>query len=840
MTILHRPEVAERNRFSLDSKSFDADIARISSRRRGAALNSAIRNNAQGYIDVLAAEASNGEYDTWLSLVDFILKAYAEIGLEQLQQRLFGGSQAKEFKPAPIGEIGMYISNTDVLEESDGVGELLMELSISALPKKLSSSKTIRRELFDAYFRLGEFEKAKVLLARSRDLPLEVRAAIECNLSHPLNSGEADGWAKKLSSAIFPDGDVEFSFIEGSGLPISRRLETRSEASCFGDSDGKIVSFYLYGDDKSGIEELDLSIEHLEKEFCENASAVICLNTFSDEMQHTIRSRYADKGFVSLAETVNKGLEGHSSAKFCSFLRAGMIVSRLAVSQMSVATARDGACRLAVASTVIADERGFLSVGENRNYGFEGVLVCPSELLVACGGFISSKRYFVDEFLSRVQAIEPEMIIESSQFRAADFRPWARIQLGQQIQKSTEYRALRSSFEFFHQNAPGHELRDRASIARGVSVPANFQESPVRDTDFDVIIAGDWRKYGGPQKSMIEEIRALSSAGKRVAVLHLEASRFMDRDLLNLNVEIQRMINRGEVNEVFYHQPACAKLMILRYPPILQIASDAPTKLEMKHLWVLANQAPSELDGLDIRYRVPDCTTNARRNFSKNVVWVPQGPQVRDAIEPYLHSDEIKPFNIPGIVDLDEWETQVPRESFADKPIVGRHSRDNVMKWPENPAVLEELYPTDGLFDVRMMGGSRTALSILGRKEVPSGWTDYPKDYLPVKEFLAQLEYYVFYQNSNAIEAFGRAILEAIAANLVVILPEHYKRVFGDAAVYASPWEVRSLIERFSASPDLYAEQQAKALAVLKSQFTYEAYVKLIESELESIGDRLP
>ena len=76
MTILHRPEVAERNRFSLDSKSFDADIARISSRRRGAALNSAIRNNAQGYIDVLAAEASNGEYDTWLSLVDFILKAY--------------------------------------------------------------------------------------------------------------------------------------------------------------------------------------------------------------------------------------------------------------------------------------------------------------------------------------------------------------------------------------------------------------------------------------------------------------------------------------------------------------------------------------------------------------------------------------------------------------------------------------------------------------------------------------------------------------------------------------------------------------------------------------------
>ena len=839
MTILHRPDAAERNRFSLDRKNFNSDIAKISSRRRGAALNSAIRNNAQGYIDVLAVEASSGEFESWPRLVDFILKTYAEVGLEQLQQQLFGQNGSTEFKPAPIGEIGSYISNTNIIAESTGVGELLMELAISVLPKKLGSSKAIRRELFDAYFRAGEFEKARDLLARSKDLPREVRAAIECNLANPLNNRDGHDWVEQLGAVIFPDESDDFSYIEEHESPIARRLVIRSETPSISKNGETTVAFHLYGDYKSELADLELSIEHLRREFGEHAFALVFLTTFSNDVRDKIRATYADQSFVSLIETGIAGLEERSSAQFCCFLRAGMIVSRLTISQMSRVAIEGDTCKLAIGAAVVADERGILRVGEKRDHGFEGVLVCPSELLVACGGFINSNRYFVDEFLSRIRAIEPKMVVENSRFRVADFRPWVPISPGEQLRESSEYRAFRSSFERFHRHAQVEDLRNRAEIKRSIAVPANFQDASVHAGDFDVVIAGDWRKYGGPQKSMIEEIRALTSAGKRVAILHLEASRFMDKHLLNLNDEIQGMINRREVSEVFYHQPASAKLVILRYPPILQIVSDEPTKLEMKRLWVLANQAPSELDGLDIRYRVPDCNANALRNFTENVSWVPQGPQVRDAIEPYLQSDDIKPFNIPGIVDLEEWKTHVPRLSFAEKPIVGRHSRDNEMKWPENPAVLEELYPTDGLFDVRLMGGSRTALNILGRKKAPDGWTDYPKDHLPVKDFLAQLEFYVFYQNSNAIEAFGRAILEAIASNLVVILPEHYKRVFGEAALYASPWEVRSLIKKFSASPELYVEQQEKALAVLKRQFTYEAYVKKIESELEVIGDEL-
>lgn len=52
-------------------------------------------------------------------------------------------------------------------------------------------------------------------------------------------------------------------------------------------------------------------------------------------------------------------------------------------------------------------------------------------------------------------------------------------------------------------------------------------ERGTKSKHFDVIFASDWRPYGGPQKSMIEETKALTSRGRRVAIIHMEAYRFM-------------------------------------------------------------------------------------------------------------------------------------------------------------------------------------------------------------------------------------------------------------------------------------------------------------------------
>src|SRR5699024_5932012 len=120
---------------------------------------------------------------------------------------------------------------------------------------------------------------------------------------------------------------------------------------------------------------------------------------------------------------------------------------------------------------------------------------------------------------------------------------------------------------------------------------------------------------------------------------------------------------------------------------------------------IVANQAPSELDGQDIRYIVEDCQSNAEAAFGVVPTWVPQGPQVRRFLDNYLQPPTLAEFDLPGILDIEDWW----RERFyyrSMSPVIGRHARDNVMKWPDDPEVLETIYRTDGTYDVRIMGGA--------------------------------------------------------------------------------------------------------------------------------------
>ena len=269
-----------------------------------------------------------------------------------------------------------------------------------------------------------------------------------------------------------------------------------------------------------------------------------------------------------------------------------------------------------------------------------------------------------------------------------------------------------------------------------------------------------------------------------MGVLHLEAARFMSTRSEDLNEPIQTLLNKGVVDQVFYDDELAVNLLVLRYPPILQFPPVEPSKLAVDRMVILANQAPSERDGSDIRYLVPDCLRNARFMFGADVLWAPQGPQVRKAIEPYLSNSDLCAFDLPGIVDPKEWQKASISFDGSKTPVLGRHSRDDRMKWPESREVLLSAYPVDDSLRIRAMGGRETVLKVLGTKKTPDNWELLRRDQEDVKDFLHSLDFYVFFQNSKAIEAFGRSILEAIAANLVVILPPHYEEVFGRAAVY--------------------------------------------------------
>jgi hypothetical protein len=395
--------------------------------------------------------------------------------------------------------------------------------------------------------------------------------------------------------------------------------------------------------------------------------------------------------------------------------------------------------------------------------------------------------------------------------------------------------AYKSAYHVWHQRiraGTASPYLPKHPTGRPFPAPGHLRRAdpgPAAAARCDVVIASDWRPLGGPQKSMLEEIRALTRRGLRVGVTHLEALRFMTKQKKHLCRPIQELINDGTVAQVLLCDEVETSLLVVRYPPVLQFAASEPSRIRPRHVVILANQAPYERDGTDYRYVPQTCTEVARALFSVEPRWCPQGPAVRAFLEAALPPGTVTPFDMPGIVDIDQWS--VDRSRFRlDRPVIGRHSRDNWTKWPADRDTLLAAYPDTPDVDVRVMGGVRTPRTVLGSSSLPPNWVTYGYDEVGVRSFLNQLDYYVYFPHPNMVEAFGRAILEALATGCVTILPHHFAATFGDAAVYCTPQDVRDVVHGFHADHASYLDQSRLAQERVRKLYSHDAYVDLVSS----------
>jgi len=462
----------------------------------------------------------------------------------------------------------------------------------------------------------------------------------------------------------------------------------------------------------------------------------------------------------------------------------------------------------------------------------ESSLMARRRDLIAIGGYTPARKGADTELKTRLESIIgpvevlPDLLavirFEATSLSRADFGAgW----------RHPARHAFRDAYMYWHdQSDPDDLILDIRSREPRIPVPQRFAVSP-SELDFDVVLAGDWRSYGGPQRSMIEEIRALTARGLSVGILHLEAARFMTVKDQRLCDPIRELIAQGVVRRVLLDEKHRVRILILRYPPILQFPTFEPTTLDIQRLAILANQAPSERDGTDIRYDVRTATENARRLFGRAPLWIPQGPTVRGSIVDSVESDLLARFDFPGIIDVDEWRTE--RAAFrSDRPVIGRHSRDNVMKWPADRQTLTSIYPTDGSVEVRIMGGSTAVAKALGTR-VPPTWLSFDADEMPVRTFLNSLDFFVYYQHPEAFDAFGRSVVEALATGCVAVLPHHFEATFGDAAVYADESDALGIVHRLWADRDAYEAQSKRALRIVTEKFGRGRYADRVTELLE-------
>lgn len=337
---------------------------------------------------------------------------------------------------------------------------------------------------------------------------------------------------------------------------------------------------------------------------------------------------------------------------------------------------------------------------------------------------------------------------------------------------------------------------------------------------YDVVIVSDLRFPGGSSASIAEEIKAQAGGGLRTGLVHVDSP--IITKAMPVNPRIQALVDGGLADLLATDAETVAGVAVLRHPGVFEKMPAGFPSLRADHLVLVANQVPD--DGTPHHVYDPAVVhRNVAHLTGYEPLWAPISDRVRRSL---LNADRLLPltsWNWVNVIDPGEWGES--RTGMAgERPVIGRHSRPSVLKWPEDPERLRAAYPTDGSSKVRILGGGKAVESLLG--SLPPGWDVLPFGSVEPADFLRTIDFFVYQHHSSLVEAFGRAVLEALASGAVAVVPPELASTFGSACLYAEPEEVRGLVADYAADANRFATQSARGHETVRRRFSYEVHLR--------------
>lgn len=326
---------------------------------------------------------------------------------------------------------------------------------------------------------------------------------------------------------------------------------------------------------------------------------------------------------------------------------------------------------------------------------------------------------------------------------------------------------------------------------------------PVRAVD--VAIISDFRLPGGTTASIAEEVRAQSAAGLSTALIHGQSE--ATKTAVGFSRHIQNVLDLDGVHVVSARAALHAKLLVIRHPRVIETAPALFAGISAENVIIVANHPAVDAAGT-WHYQVQDTDAHVRQLFGAEPVWTPISAVVRQSIA--AQQANVRTAETDWVNIFAEVPASAARTGFArEKPVVGRHSRPQREKWPDTAETLLAAYPDSGQWQVEILGGAEVPEEILG--DLPAAWNVHAFGAQDPQSFLTGVDFWVYMHHPAWREAFGRAIIEALAAGCVVVLPPYLREIYGTAAVYSEPSGVQQMVTEHWQNTEMFLQQSRRA-----------------------------
>lgn len=470
-------------------------------------------------------------------------------------------------------------------------------------------------------------------------------------------------------------------------------------------------------------------------------------------------------------------------------------------------------------------------------------LMTAREVLVAVGGWDECRVGADDELYRRLLARfggNTRILCDGAPLCLASTRAESLTSLGDVGVCSLHYGARREyveAFEYWHRiesmkPEPGWVVKPDS---RSFPTPHICRSAAAQKLNYDVLLVSDFSMPGGTTADNVNMLQAAADMDFRCACWHWP--RLGNAGSSN-NPKIRRLLHEGVAESVVPGERVRCPLVIVHHPPILNAIPDRLLAVETDHCVIVVNQTPmTRTVGGQVAFQVEQVIGNARKVFGVEPALAPISPVVRRVLQE-VRDVRLTPVDWTPLINIAAFRRVRSANDKARFPIVGRHGRDSEDKWPADAEALRQAYCAGTPCQVRLLGGAAWAQRIL--KTMPTNWTVLPFDSIDQADFLASLDSFVNYHHEHAIEAFGRAPLEAIAAGVPTILPATFSDIFGEAAIYAEPAHVFGVIKSLWADREAYEAQVTRGLNFVAANYGIERFADRVRPYLSPTQDHAP
>ncbi len=328
----------------------------------------------------------------------------------------------------------------------------------------------------------------------------------------------------------------------------------------------------------------------------------------------------------------------------------------------------------------------------------------------------------------------------------------------------------------------------------------------------DLAIIAEPRFSGGTSAALASELRLLSRmSGLRIKVHGVRSAMFGARR--RCAPVLEDALQECALPLIWDSPHVSAQIAVLHNPSFLRHDRQMPPRISAHALIAITHENFLRPGG-GLSYDVGHTLRLIEaRSLAERRILAPVSPHNRATVQAWLARPENAAFAKRWEVLGENWfnicdfEMLPPADLIADRR--GRLSRPGLEKFPPQEA-LEACFPPHAQSNV-ILGAD----NLLPLAPSHPHWQLLPFGTREVADFLAEIDFMIYFTAPTWRESFGRVIAEAIAAGKLVITDPETAAPF-PGVLKARPDEVDALVARHVSQPRLYREAVLKAQAGLQ------------------------